>query len=463
MLREIQQVLRLIMLLGKQKPQHGLNTERGLLVLLWTETGASVQSLNCTVAAAGPWSTGIKMEALQPVLTDLKESMFPCMWPSPQPDPEELCAFTDLYGSLRLLLSFQMKDERFNSTELCARIEAFLDTFSLANAKINIHLKFKLNQQTFQRDLRVKIKSTVVLANQPSRILDVTCSTQPPECVKKGCWCQGGHPVIGGMVPLSIPPKAMDQGLFGELSIQPVTLLSPCVLQYPNLATQLTHIKVLVFGPSNVPVAGPSTFFQNLPAHLDCQELGLHGLHCSSFKDHVHSSGMVYTVEQEPCKDPEQESSLLPMQQSLRLYLFLQHSDPFNCHLSDLMATEVLIEHYLEDILNNNRQSVTKALQTELQNTLKAQNRRKKDQEKLRSAAEVILSSSISVVSCSSNVDFRTACLNSMKVRDTHDLSASLRESLRRVTSWKFTPRDRCHSAQMEEHPESDDATRREI
>ncbi|XP_028445571.1 type 2 DNA topoisomerase 6 subunit B-like isoform X2 [Perca flavescens] len=435
MLREIQQVLRLIMLLGKQKPQHGLNTERGLLVLLWTETGASVQSLNCTVAAAGPWSTGIKMEALQPVLTDLKESMFPCMWSSPQPDPEELCAFTDLYGSLRLLLSFQ----------------------------INIHLKFKLNQQTFQRDLRVKVKSTVALANQPSRILDVTCSTQPPECVKKGCWCQGGHPVVGGMVPLSIPPKAMDQGLFGELSIQPVTLLSPCVLQYPNLATQLTHIKVLVFGPSNVPVAGPSTFFQNLPAHLDCQELGLHGLHCSSFKDHVHSSGMVYTVEQEPCKDPEQESSLLPMQQSLRLYLFLQHSDPFNCHLSDLMATEVLIEHYLEDILNNNRQSVTKALQTELQNTLKAQNRRKKDQEKLRSAAEVILSSSISVVSCSSNVDFRTACLNSMKVRDTHDLSASLRESLRRVTSWKFTPRDRCHSAQMEEHPESDVATRREI
>ncbi|XP_034739105.1 DUF4554 domain-containing protein isoform X1 [Etheostoma cragini] len=463
MLREIQQVLRLIMLLGEQKQQHSLKTRRGLLVLLWTETGASVQSLNCTVAAAGPWSTGIKMEALQPVLTDLKESMFPCTWPSPQPDPEELCAFTDLYGSLRLLLSFQKKDERFNSAELCARIEALLRTFSLVNAKVNVHLKFKLNQQTFQRDLRVKIKRTVALANQLSRILDVTCSTQPPGCVKKGCWCQGGHPVVGGLLPLSIPPKVMDQGLFGELSIQPVTMLSPCLLQYPNLATQLTHIKVLVFGPSNVPVAGPSTFFQNLPAHLDCQELGLHGLHCSSFKDHVHSRGMVYTVEQEPCKDPEQGSSLLPVQQSLWLYLFLQHSDPFNCHLSDLMATEVLIEHYLEDILNNNRQSVTKALQTELKNTLKAQNHRKRGQEELRSAADVILSSSISVVSCSSDVDFRTACLNSMKVRDTHELSASLHESLRRVTSWKFTPRDRCYSAQMEEHPESDDATQREI
>lgn len=62
--------------------------------------------------------------------------------------------------------------------------------------------------------------------------------------MKKGCWCQGGHPVLGDMLPLSIPPEAMDQGLFGELSMQPVTLLSPCVLQYPNLATQLTQIQI---------------------------------------------------------------------------------------------------------------------------------------------------------------------------------------------------------------------------
>ncbi|XP_070819500.1 type 2 DNA topoisomerase 6 subunit B-like [Chaetodon trifascialis] len=462
MLKEIQQVLRLVMLLEKQRKQHVLKTAGGLLVLLWTET-ASVQSLNCTVAAAGPWCRGIKMEALQPVVTDLQESMFPCLWPCPQPDPEELCAFTDLYGSLRLLLSFQMKDARLLSSEWCARIEAFLGTVSLMNAGIKIHLRFKFSLQTFQRDFSVKIKSKISWANQPSRILDVTCSTQPPECVKKGCWCQGGHPVCGDKLPLSIPPEAMEQGLFGELSVQPVTLLSPCVLQYPNLATQITHIQVLVCGPSNVPVTGPSPFFQNLPAHLDCQELGLHGLRCSSFKDGVHSGGCVYATEQENWKDAEQESSLCRMQQNLLLFLFLQHSDPFSHQLSDLMDTEVLIEHHLEDILSNNRQAVTTALQTELKNALKAQKRRKKDQEKLRSAAEVILGSTMGIVSCSSNMDFRNACLSRMKVRDTHDLSASLCESLSRVTSWKFIPRGRCYAAQMEEHPESDEPTRTEI
>lgn len=44
-------------------------------------------------------------------LADLKESMRPCVWPCNEPDPEELSAFTDLYGSLRLLLSFQVEKQ----------------------------------------------------------------------------------------------------------------------------------------------------------------------------------------------------------------------------------------------------------------------------------------------------------------------------------------------------------------
>ncbi|XP_067455534.1 DUF4554 domain-containing protein isoform X4 [Thunnus thynnus] len=231
MLREIQQVLRLVMILRKQRQQQGVKTAGGLLVLLWPETGAPVQSLNCTVAAAGPWCTGIKMEALQ-------------AGPCPEPDPEELCAFTDLHGSLRLLLSFQMKDARLVGPDWQPHIEAFLHTFSLANAGIRIHLKSKFNQQTIQQEFRVKIKSKVARAVQPSLLLDVTSSTHPPVHVKKGNWCQGGHPVLGGRFPLSIPPEAMDRGLYGELSVQFVTLLSPCVQQYPNLATRLTQIQI---------------------------------------------------------------------------------------------------------------------------------------------------------------------------------------------------------------------------
>lgn len=117
----------------------------------------------------------------------------------------------------------------------------------------------------------------------------------------------------------------------------------------------------------------------------------------------------MYTVEQENWEDQEQKLGVPSMQQRLLLFLFLQHSDPFTLQLSDIMgerqlhvykhrtcrlcwsllhfffssvillsATEVLIEHHLEDILKHNRQAVIKGLQTELKNTLKAQNRRKK-------------------------------------------------------------------------------------
>nr|XP_043896681.1 DUF4554 domain-containing protein isoform X2 [Solea senegalensis] len=431
MFRALHRVLRLIMFMGKQSQLRSLKSAGGLMCLLWTEDGCA-HVVNCTVAAAGPWFKGIQMKELQTVFADMKESRFPGTCLCPHPDPEELCAFTELYGSLKVLVSFQIK----------------------------IHLKFKFNQQTIQPEFRVKNKIKVAQAGDVSLILDVTCNIQPPEWVKKGCWCEGGHPVLGGRLPLSIPPQAMDQGLYGELSIQPVTLLRPCVLQYPNLQTQLTHIQVVVYSPSNIPITRPSIFLQDLPAHLDYEDLSLHSLHSSSFKDLWLKGGNVYAVEQD---NWEGESSLPTMQQSLLLFLFLQHTDPFTSQLSDVLATEELIEHHLEDILSNNSQAVTTALQTELKNTLKAEHHRKKGKEKLGSGLQVILSSSICIVSCSSNMDFRNACLNSMKVRDTHELSASLCESLRSVTSWKFTPRSRCYSAQMEEQPEVDGPTRAEI
>lgn len=36
--------------------------------------------------------------------------------------------------------------------------------------------------------------------------------------------------------------------------------------------------QVLVYSPSNTPIASPPDFLQQLPVHLDCEELGVHGL-----------------------------------------------------------------------------------------------------------------------------------------------------------------------------------------
>lgn len=49
-----------------------------------------------------------------------------------------------------------------------------------------------------------------------------------------------------------------------------------------------------------------------------------------------------------------------------------------------------------------------------------------KEQEKMRSACEVILSSSITIISSSSNTGFRNACLASMKVCRTEKLNTCI-------------------------------------
>ncbi|XP_076015625.1 type 2 DNA topoisomerase 6 subunit B-like [Genypterus blacodes] len=441
MLQEIQRVLRLLKILRRQRRRQGVKSTGGLLVLVRAETE---HRRGCTVQPCSVF-----------VLTDVKEILFSSAGPCPELDPEELCAFTDLHGPLRLLLSFPKTDTTPLTPAWCAHVESFLHTFSLANAGIRIHFRFKSDQQMVQQVFSVKVQSKILLKGQLSLFLDVTCSTQQQLCVKKPGWCRGGHPVLGGRLPLSIPPGAMDQGLYGELSLQPVTLLSPCLLQYPNLSTQLTHIRisfVLVYSPSNVPLKGPSDFLHQLPSHLNFQEFGIRSLQCFSFTTHVHSSGTVYTVEQEICEELKvRRSGGCPVQQSLLLFLFLQHSDPFTSQLFDFMATEELLEHHLEDILNNNRQAVTAALQSELKDTLNAQIQRNKKQEKLCSAVEVILGSSISIVSNSSNMDFRMACLNRMKVCNTRELLASLHDSMRRVTSWKHTPQSSCYPAVVSE------------
>lgn len=164
----------------------------------------------------------------------------------------------------------------------------------------------------------------------------------------------------------------------------------------------------------------------------------------------------MYRVEQLNCQETNEESSLFSIDQCLVLFLFLQHSDPFTSEISDIMASEMLLDHHLEDVVNNNRKAVTSAVETEMKKTLKAQTHKNKEQEKMRSACEVILSSSITIISSSSNTGFRNACLASMKVQHTHQLSSLLSESLRRVIFRKCIPRRSC-SDQTGQHPGSYD------
>ncbi|XP_056132259.1 DUF4554 domain-containing protein [Lampris incognitus] len=360
---------------------------------------------------------------LQP---ELHQKLYPSNGCYPEPDSEELCGFVDMYGPLCFFVSLPLREKRLFNLDWRSNIEAFLQRLSLTNGGVKIHLRFKADHKTTQHIFRSS------------------------SCIRKEGWCQGGHPVLGGRLPLSIPPEVMDRGLYGDLSLQSLTLLRPCVLEYPNLTTRLTEIQI--------------SFTEY------CQELGLGGLRCSTSTgrqqphlDCVYSGVTLYTVENENSEQPQPGWSLDSVEQSLVVFLFLQHSDPFTSQLSDVMTNEELLELNLEMILDNNKQAVMTALQTDLKTALKAQRQRTEAQKTICSATAVILSSALSVVSSSSNMNFRTACVENMRVHDTHELAASLQEALRRVTSWKFAPKGKCYPDQMDTPPDSNEPTRGDI
>ncbi|XP_055015395.1 DUF4554 domain-containing protein isoform X2 [Boleophthalmus pectinirostris] len=460
-------VLRLLMLMSKKNKKQGQD-KGGLLILIWLEKCPDVPSLCCTVAAAGPWCAGIHMEELYPAFTDVMKRLHTCPGSCPEPDIEDLCAFTDLHGSLHVFLSFPMKNVHFVRSKWQHQIEEFLHTFSITNAEIRIHLHIRINQKLFQQDFRVQDYIRVPLFGQTSLYLDVSVNTPSEnltiahlESSKSGQRCHDWHPDIGSSLPLSIPPKAIEQGLFGTVTLKLITLWKPCVLQYPNAATNLTQIKVFVYSPSNVPITDPSAFLQNFPAHLNFQELGLQKGHLS-FQG-IPGGGSVYKVEQANTLESVVKSSLFSIDQSLLLFLFLQYTDPFTSEISDIMASEVLLEHHLEDILTYNKQAVTNAMANELKKTMTAQNNRKKDHGKMHSACEVILSSALSIISCSSNMDFRNVCLNTMKVHNTQQMSVAISESLKRLIFWKFAPKRTCCSEQIGQQPEKNKHIRVEM
>ncbi|KAJ8014898.1 hypothetical protein DPEC_G00020560 [Dallia pectoralis] len=480
MLHNIRKVLRFLMLLARRgrerlKKPMVLNGG-GLLVLLWASpsTPLSAQVVNCTVAAAGPWCTAVPMEEIQHgSLCSTKEfwqRLGPSASPGATPDPEELCAFTELYGPLHFLISLQIREMTLDRCAVRFHTECFLHKLNLTNGGVKIHLKSKLEEQIYSRVFSGKVEK-LNLKDQ-TVIMDVTSSImQPPLSVVRGPWCQRVHPLSGMGLPLLIPPEAMETGLYGELNLLPISVLAPCVLWYPNLATRFLILEVYVFlySPINLPIMGHSVFLEQLPNWLGLEKLGLSGL--TFTPTHATTSGpvcsdIVYSIDRAYCEDTELEW-IPAVKQTLSLFLFFQHFDPFHSQLSDFMDSEELLELHLEDVLRYNKEPLIGALNSLLQNTLKDQQLRHEAQEKMVSAQAVMLNSVCSVVSSSTNVEFRTACLDLMRVHDTYELSASLHESLQRATNDRTASSSRCHCESTDRHTDirvpQRDATGNEI
>ncbi|XP_030621369.1 type 2 DNA topoisomerase 6 subunit B-like [Chanos chanos] len=347
-------------------------------------------------------------------------------------------------------------------------IQRFLHRLSLVHSRVEILFKFKSIDYTYHHTFGGKAEARVSGMDQ-AIVMDSTRYGLCPFSRGPLPSCSRLHPVLGERVELSLSSEAVETGLCGEISFVPMATLGPCMAQYPNWPTRLSRIRVFVYGPCKMPLmraAGeePMSFLRKLAASLSWTELGLSGVHYTELQpneDYPYAD-IEFLVETDVHPEREPEGSTVirqepkpecnhAIEQSITLFFLLQHNDPFQSQLSDFITSEEVLERHLDRLLWLNREKVQASLQSVLQNTLMSYKKRQMAKRKMQSALSVMLNSMTSVVSSSSSARFRTACLDYMRVQDTHELSASLRQSFQRITDSRFVPSCGCRAGKIEE------------
>ncbi|MBN3288507.1 TO6BL topoisomerase, partial [Polyodon spathula] len=114
------------------------------------------------------------------------------------------------------------------------------------------------------------------------------------------------------------------------------------------------------------------------------------------------------------------------VQQTLCLFLFIEHRDTFHSQLPDLIGNHDLVVEHLDQVLHSSAEIVRTSLHSLLHTALGELQKRHKDQNKMRCALRVIRDSVSSIVASSTSQDFRAACLSSMQVMGCLNITRSL-------------------------------------
>ncbi|XP_052005698.1 DUF4554 domain-containing protein [Xyrauchen texanus] len=278
--------------------------------------------------------------------------------------------------------------------------------------------------------------------------------------------CPHMHPVLGDTFSCQLPPDTIEAGLCGEMSMVTMATLAPCVNQYPNWPTRLSCIRMVMYSPSGMPLMLQTqiSFLQSLATSLSWEDLGLSKISCMEAQtiQGTLCSEIEFSVETDHTQATESgcsgavQQNLEPewsraVEQTLTLFIFTQYSDPFHSQLFDFINSEEVLERDMDAVLWNNGDQVRTALQSTLKNTLKGFQKRQTNRQRLDSALSIVLSSVNCIVTSSTSAEFRRVCLDSMRVKSTCELRASLRQSLQKITDSRFAPRRMCNNDKVAE------------
>ncbi|KAI2656958.1 Zinc transporter 9 [Labeo rohita] len=385
-----------------------------------------------TVSAAGAWCKKMSKSALKEAVDRLSLEVPTCECVH----QEELQRFTDNLGSLFFTYSFHVGRATSQSVEAQqSKIEKFLHRLSLVHAQV--------------RPLHGETGSKVSVMDH-SITMDTAAYGQSP--FSGWCFpsCQQMHPVLGDTLSCVLPTDTIEAGLCGEMSMVTMATLAPCMDQYANWPTRLSCIRISFVIPCGMPLMQQTqtSFLQSLAASPSWADLGLSRVSCMETQNIQGSlcSDVEFSVE----TDYRQETRCSAVQQNLEsewshaveqtltVFIFTQYTDPFSSQISDFISSEEVFERHLDAVLWYNGD----------------QTRRRLD-----SAIPIVLSSMNSIIASSSSGEFRSVCFDTMRVKSTSELLASLQQSLQSIVDGRFASRRMCSNKKVVEAVSSEQSS----
>ncbi|XP_032776109.1 type 2 DNA topoisomerase 6 subunit B-like isoform X2 [Strigops habroptila] len=395
-----------------------------LLVALAAERDTGQSGCTITVAAAGDLTHGIGTEALQGAARGV------LVLPGAPHVPAPCCGH--ILHRARLRLAFQLW-----APPDCVWLRQFLHKTSVVHPEVEFHLCVSLNgavaSHTYGWEsgwtpagVRLRVQSRHFALSRPA-----APGGAPP--------CSRIHPTLGPPIRLPVPPPSVAAGLGGELSLVPAAALCPCLRRAPNWPSRLDAITLFLYDPAGLPAAAPR-FFQDPSWMADWEQFGFIAAPRAQTEgeEELVTPDATYTV-QEGAGGPSGDRH----PQTLLLFLFLQHEDPFQAY--DAGTRLVLLQH-MEQTLWSSRPALARGLRTLVHPMLGELRRRHEAQQRLARSLSVALDAVTAVVAGSTSSRFRQGCLRTMQVEDTPALVATAQQSLAEVTQQRLLPGGSCET-----------------
>ncbi|XP_061462700.1 type 2 DNA topoisomerase 6 subunit B-like [Rhineura floridana] len=424
-----------------EEQSEGFSTLGGILVIC-VDIEDSLQHVNqshctTTISAKGDFCYKLlsgqmcrEMEGLLPVCHSKNQSGKGC--------PHE-CIHT-----MPFQISFEVDEKAGIIKEDCLSLKQFIHRISLLHTTIKFHYCVKVNGSTSAETYNTERGAITCL---PSEIRLLSDRNHFVRSVAREVIlsCDKIHPKTGEPVGLLIPDEVAERDFSGELKLMPVVSLCPCQKPFPNKPAQIAAQYIFVYDPAGLPVLFPTkgascSFFKDPSCLAAWERYGYRATLNSDphWEEDTAKPDVRYKLRASHKQDPDTQ------EQTLLLFLFLAYSDQFNDKTVYSFWDRRVILSHLSPILLCSEQAVKGAIQGVVSGILEQHHKVTQEQQKLAQSLPIMTDAISSIVSSSTDSEFRRKCLQTLQVADTQALQVTIKEAFNKVILQQQKPSSTC-------------------